>query len=138
MFSNASMSKTLAAYAAATFLLLALDGLWLGLLAKDFYHQGLGHLMADTPRWLPALLFYALYPLGLLYFAALPQGQDAGLAQALLRGALFGLFAYGTYDLSNWATLKEWPALVSVVDIAWGSLASCLATLAARLALDRF
>ena len=132
------MTTYLAAYAAATLLMLTLDGLWLGLLAKDFYQQGLGHLMGASPRWLPALLFYGLYPLGLLYFAVLPQSQDSGLAQALLRGALFGLFAYGTYDLSNWATLKDWPALVSVVDVAWGSLASCLATLAGRLALDRF
>jgi uncharacterized membrane protein len=118
--------------------MLALDGLWLGLLAKDFYQQGLGHLMATSPRWLPALLFYVLYPLGLLYFAVLPQNQDAGLAQALLRGALFGFFAYGTYDLSNLATLKDWPALVSVVDIAWGTLVSCLATLCGRVALERF
>jgi uncharacterized membrane protein len=118
--------------------MLALDGLWLGLLAKDFYQQGLGHLMADSPRWLPALLFYGLYPMGLLYFAVLPQSQDAGLAQSLLRGALFGLLAYGTYDLSNLATLKGWPVQVAVVDMAWGTLASCLATLAGRLALDRF
>ena len=132
------MTKYLASYAAAALLMLALDGLWLGLLAKDFYQQGLGHLMADSPRWLPALLFYGLYPVGLLYFAVLPQSQDAGLAQSLLRGALFGLFAYGTYDLSNLATLKGWPVQVAVVDIAWGMLASCLATLAGRLALDRF
>jgi uncharacterized membrane protein len=132
------MTKYFASYAAAVLLMLALDGLWLGLLAKDFYQQGIGHLMATSPRWLPALLFYGLYPIGLLYFAVLPQSQDAGLVQALLRGALFGLFSYGTYDLSNLATLKDWPALVSVVDVAWGTLASCLATLGGRLALDRF
>lgn len=132
------MTKYFAAYAAATLLILTLDGVWLGLLAKDFYQQGLGHLMATSPRWLPALMFYGLYPLGLLYFAVLPQSQDAGLNQALLRGALFGLFAYGTYDLSNLATLKDWPALVSVVDVAWGTLVSCLATWGGRLALDRF
>jgi uncharacterized membrane protein len=132
------MTKYLASYAAAAVLMLALDGLWLGLLAKDFYQQGLGHLMANSPRWLPALLFYVLYPLGLLYFAVLPQSQDAGLAQTMLRGALFGLFAYGTYDLSNLATLKDWPVLVSIVDVVWGILASCLAALGGRLALDRF
>jgi uncharacterized membrane protein len=132
------MTKYFASYAAIALLMLALDGLWLGLLAKDFYQQGLGHLMADSPRWLPALVFYGLYPVGLLYFAVLPQSQDAGLAQSLLRGALFGLFAYGTYDLSNLATLKGWPVQVAVVDIAWGTLASCLATLAGRLTLDRF
>jgi uncharacterized membrane protein len=132
------MTKYLAAYAAATLLMLVLDGLWLGLLAKDFYQQGLGHLMADSPRWLPALLFYGLYPLGLMYFAVLPQSPDDGLSQALLRGAMFGFFAYATYDLSNWATLKDWPALVSLADVAWGTLASCLAALAGRLALDRF
>jgi len=135
------MTKTLAAYAAATLLMLTLDGLWLGLLAKDFYQQGLGHLMADSPRWGPALLFYALYPLGLLVFAVLPTSQgmgSAGLASTLLRCALFGLMAYATYDLSNLATLKDWPLLVSVVDVAWGAFASCLATLAARLAYDRF
>jgi uncharacterized membrane protein len=132
------MTKYLASYAAAAVLMLALDGLWLGLLAKDFYQQGLGHLMANSPRWLPALLFYVLYPLGLLYFAVLPQSQDAGLAQTMLRGALFGLFAYGTYDLSNLATLKDWPVLVSIVDVVWGILASCLAALSGRLALDRF
>lgn len=132
------MTKILAAYAAATLLMLALDGLWLGLLAKDFYQQGLGHLMAESPRWLPALLFYLLYPLGLLYFAVLPQEPGVGLGHVLLRGALLGLFAYGTYDLSNWATLKDWPAQVAVVDMAWGAFSSCLATLAGRLALQRF
>jgi uncharacterized membrane protein len=135
------MTKYLAAYVAATLVMLALDGLWLGLLAKDFYRQGLGHLMADSPRWLPALLFYLLYPVGLMVFAVLPQGQDVlpqELAPALLRGALFGFFAYATYDLSNWATLKDWPATVSLVDVAWGTFASCLATLAGRLVLQRF
>jgi uncharacterized membrane protein len=132
------MTKYFAAYAAATLMMLALDGLWLGLVAKDFYQQGLGHLMAASPRWLPALLFYLLYPLGLLFFAVLPQAPGASLAQALLRGALFGFFAYATYDLSNLATLKDWPVPVAVVDVAWGVFASCLATLAGRLALDRF
>ena len=132
------MTKYLASYAAAALLMVALDGLWLGLLAKDFYRQGLGQLMAASPRWLPALLFYLLYPLGLLYFAVLPQNQDAGFVQAMWRGALFGLFAYGTYDLSNLATLKDWPALVSVIDIAWGTIVSCLATMGGRLAIDRF
>ena len=135
------MTKYLAAYAAATLLMLTLDGLWLGLLAKDFYQQGLGYLMAESPRWGPALLFYGLYPLGLLVFAVLPTSQGmetAGLAPALWRGALFGLIAYATYDLSNLATLKDWPVWVSAVDIAWGAFASCLATLAARLAYDRF
>ena len=99
------------------------------LIGLNVYRRGLSPSDLDT-AW--------LYPVGLLYFAVLPQSQDAGLAQSLLRGALFGLFAYGTYDLSNLATLKGWPVQVAVVDIAWGMLASCLATLAGRLALDRF
>jgi uncharacterized membrane protein len=132
------MNKHLAAYGAATLTLLALDGVWLGWLARDFYQQGLGHLMADSPRWLPALLFYAMYPLGLLYFALLPSSADTRWTWALRRGVLLGMFAYGTYDLSNWATLRDWPALVSLVDVAWGALASGLAALAGRWASHRF
>lgn len=131
------MNKTFAAYIATALLILAMDGLWLGFLAKDFYQHSIGHLMAANPRWLPALLFYGLYPLGLLYFAILPQSADTGLAQAALRGALFGFFAYGTYDLSNLATLKDWPALLSVVDVVWGTVVSCLAAVVGKLALDR-
>jgi uncharacterized membrane protein len=130
------MKKYVFSYFAAALVMLAFDGLWLGLLARDFYQQGIGHLMAARPRLDAALLFYALYTLGLvaLVLAPLAQSRRGTWKMAMLRGALFGLVAYGTYDLTNLATLRDWPVQVAWVDMAWGAWASAWATLAGRAA----
>ena len=117
------------AYGIALVAMAALDGVWLGWLARDFYKGELGALMADTVRWGPAALFYLLYPLGLVFLALQPQ--PASWFEAVLRCAAVGLVAYGTYDLSNLATLRGWSLRLCLVDIAWGTVASAVAGAAA-------
>lgn len=98
------------------------DFLWLGVVSKSFYRNQLGGLMAENVNWLPAILFYLLYAFGVTVFLMLPlMSGELALGKGLLLAALFGAVAYATYDLSNWATLKDWPAMVVFVDIAWGT-----------------
>ena len=128
------MRKFLIAYLGAFIAMLLLDGIWLGMVAMPAYQKGIGHLMASQPNIPVALLFYVGYPLGLAHFAVLPSFS---VARAARQGALFGLFAYGTYDLTNWSTMRDWPAQIALVDMAWGALASGLASLVAALVLRR-
>jgi uncharacterized membrane protein len=98
------------------------DGIWLGAVARTFYRRHLGFLMAERPNWTAAVAFYLIYVLGVTVFAVLP-GADAGsIGEAAWRGALFGLVAYATYDLTNAATLRGWPNVVTLVDMAWGTV----------------
>jgi uncharacterized membrane protein len=113
-------------YALTVAVLTALDMVWLGLAAKTFYRRQLGHLTADRVGWPAALLFYLLYAAGLLTFAVLPREGSGPIGQTAFSGALFGLFAYSTYDLTNLATLRKWPVLVTVVDILWGTTLSAV------------
>jgi uncharacterized membrane protein len=105
-----------------------IDAIWLGLVAKGLYQDAIGALMASTPNWVAAGLFYLLYPIGLLVFAIGKQdirGQDrAGRIAA--RAALFGFMAYMTYDLTNLATLRDWPVGLSVIDMLWGAALSAI------------
>ena len=130
------MNKYLAGYIAVALVIVALDMLWLGLIAKTMYQQAIGHLMAEQPRLLAAVLFYLLYAVGLLVFAVLPQAEDPAWARTLLMGALFGFFAYATYDLSNLATLRNWPIRFTVIDMAWGTALSAVSAGAGRAALN--
>lgn len=133
---TSSFAGYLAGYVAAVVVIVALDALWLGLIAKATYRAAIGHLMADKPKVPAALAFYALYPLGLMIFAIAPQAHDPALGSALVLGALFGFFAYGTYDLSNLATLKGWPVRLALIDMAWGTSLSATAALAGKAALN--
>jgi uncharacterized membrane protein len=97
-----------------------IDMLWLGVMAKGFYRNNLGHLLRPDVNWAAALIFYLLYIAGILVFATLPALEKHSLRQAIIMGALFGFFCYATYDLTNLATLKDWPVKVVFVDILWG------------------
>jgi uncharacterized membrane protein len=111
---------------------LILDAIWLGLIAQPFYQAQIGFLLAKNPNWLAAGAFYLLYVAGLVSFVvgpALRTGTPP--ARAARRGAFFGLVAYATYDLTNLATVDRWPLLLTVVDMAWGTLLGALTTLAA-------
>ncbi len=112
------------ALVATVLAMLVLDGIWLGLVARGFYRQHLGFLMADQVNWGAAVLFYGLYAIGLTVFVTMPSIDAGSVGTALWRGALFGLVAYATYDLTNQATLKGWPVIVTAVDLAWGVLLS--------------
>lgn len=100
----------------------AIDLLWLGVVAKNFYGQKLAHLLAPAVNWPAALLFYAIYIVGILLFAVKPALASQSWSTAAIWGGLFGFFTYATYDLTNLATLRDWPLQVVVVDIAWGTL----------------
>jgi uncharacterized membrane protein len=130
------MNKYLAAYAAALLVMLALDMLWLGVVAKALYRDGIGHLMADSPNIAAAVAFYLIYVAGLIGFVVAPYAEDPSWGRTLLVGALFGLVAYATYDLSNLATLKGWPVALAVMDIGWGAAISTVTAAAARLAMQ--
>lgn len=135
------MLKYFIAYCATVIVMIAIDLLWLGVIAKPLYQQGIGHLMAERPNLPVALLFYLLFPLGLMIFAVVPNAVDMASAtwsRALVGGALFGFFAYATYDLTNLATLKGWPLGLSIIDTLWGTLVSAAATAAGKAALDHF
>ena len=108
-------------YVAALVGFLAIDMLWLGVVARGFYRRQLGFLLADQVNWWAALSFYLLFVAGVLVFAVAPALQAGSLSRALLLGGLLGLLTYGTYDLTNLATVKGWPLLVTLVDLAWGT-----------------
>ncbi len=103
---------------------LAIDGLWLTVVAKDFYAKHLGFIMTKTPNLTAALLFYVIYIFTMVVLIISPALQKGSLMTAILTGALFGLCAYATYDLTNLATLKDWPLLVTIVDLIWGTVLS--------------
>ncbi|MFM9915374.1 MAG: DUF2177 family protein [Rhizobacter sp.] len=130
------MSRYLLAGAATALVMMALDALWLGFIAKPLYQDGLGHLMAERPNLWAAGAFYAIYALGLLVFAVMPHLGESGWRATAGSAALFGLVAYATYDLSNLATLKAWPIGLSLMDMAWGSAASAIAAVAGKAAAD--
>ena len=109
-------------YAIALPVFLAMDMVWLGLVAKNFYRNQIGFLMRTDINWAAAIVFYLLFVVGLVLFVIAPAIEKNSWLHALLFGALFGLITYATYDLSNLATLKDWPLLVTVVDLAWGAL----------------
>lgn len=103
---------------------LAIDGLWLTLIAKNFYAKHLGFLMAKTPNLTAAGIFYVIYVFTMVVLIISPALQKGSLMTAILTGALFGLCAYATYDLTNLATIKDWPLLVTIVDLIWGTVLS--------------
>ena len=98
-----------------------IDMIWLGVVAKGFYRRYLGPLMSPKVNWISALLFYLLFIVGLLVFVVRPALVGGAPLQALFYGALLGLISYATYDLTNLATLKDWPLLVTIVDLIWGT-----------------
>ena len=102
----------------------AIDMVWLGVVARTFYRKYLGFLMAPSPNWIAAIIFYLLFIVGILVFVVLPGLEDNSLKTTLLRAALFGLITYATYDLTNLATVKDWPMLITIVDMAWGTALS--------------
>jgi len=118
------MMRYLKLYLVSLAAFFAIDMLWLGLVARSFYQQYLGFLMAPSPNWFAAILFYLLFIVGILVFVVLPGLEANSLKTTLSRAALFGLITYATYDLTNLATLKDWPALLSIVDMLWGTFLS--------------
>ena len=109
-------------YFLALVIFLGIDALWLGLVAPGFYRSQIGHLMAETPNLFAAGIFYLLFVGALVYFVIEPALRLGSTRDAWVRGALFGLVTYATYDLTNLATLRDWPLFVTIVDLAWGTI----------------
>ena len=107
------------AYAAAFVAFVAADMVWLGLMVNRVYRPALGDILIPGVNLPPAIIFYLLFPVGLLIFAVLPALKSESTAMALGYGALFGFFTYATYDLSNYATLRNWTVQVTAIDMAW-------------------
>ena len=131
------MLKLLVSYLTTTVVMVVIDMVWLGVIAKPMYQAGIGHLMAEKPNIAAAISFYALFPVGLMIFAILPEAANAGWQRTALLGALFGFFTYATYDLTNLATLKNYPLQLALIDILWGSLVSAVAATAGKLIFSR-
>lgn len=98
----------------------AIDMVWLGLVAKNFYAKHIGFLMKPDVNWMAAIIFYLLFIVGAVVFVIMPALEQKSWVHALFYGALFGLITYATYDLTNLATVRDWPVLVTVVDLIWG------------------
>jgi len=118
------------AYLATALVFLAADAIWLGLAMKGFYARQLGDLLRDQPDLMIAGLFYLVYAGGIVLFAVAPALQSGSWRIALGYGAALGLLAYGTYDATNLATIRGWPAVVSVVDMLWGVLVTSITAVA--------
>lgn len=112
-------------YALTLPVFLLVDMVWLGIVAKGFYRKHLGYLLSPEVNWAAALGFYLLFIAGILMFAVLPALEKNSWGRAAALGAMFGLMTYATYDMTNLATVRNWPVIVTVVDILWGM---CLCT----------
>jgi uncharacterized membrane protein len=108
-------------YMVAVVVFFGIDLIWLGVVAQRFYQNQIGFLLSPRVNWPAAISFYLLYIIGLLYFAVRPALYNSSWQTALFTGAFFGFITYATYDLTNLATLKDWPLLVTVVDLLWGT-----------------
>lgn len=129
--------KFLVHYLIVLVVFFAVDLVWLGVIAKDLYAKLLGHLMAKSVNWPAAMIFYLIFILGLVIFVIQPTLADGNLIKGLGLAALFGLVTYSTYDLTNLATLRDWPILITIIDLAWGTTLSTLVTLISVLILQR-
>ena len=118
------MSKYAIPYLTALVVMVALDMLWLRVIAVDWYRDGMGNLLAEQPNLVAAALFYFLYPVGIVIFGVQLDHPEQGVMQAVMMGALFGFFSYATYDLTNLAVIRNWPLHLSVIDLAWGTAVS--------------
>lgn len=114
-------------YIVTLIIFFAIDIIWLGFVAKDIYKEYLGFLMREKTNWIAAIIFYMVYIVGLIFFAINPALQKDSFMYAAIVGGFFGLITYATYDMTNLATLKDWPIFITAIDITWGTVL-CSAT----------
>lgn len=113
-------------YIIAFIVFLVIDAIWLLFISKNLYKKEIGHLMADKPKLIAALIFYLVFLVGLVYFVINPGIESKDIAKLLFSAALFGFITYATYDLTNLATLKEWPLKITIIDLMWGTSLSTI------------
>lgn len=131
------MLKFVPAYLTTLIIMLVIDIIWLSIVAKPIYQQGIGHLMALQPNLAFASLFYLIYVFGLTKQAIAPYSLTKGIKNTFLAGSSFGFFVYASYDLTNLALLKDWPLGLSLLDITWGTLLSGVSAAAGKWVFDR-
>lgn len=129
---------TVKSYLITVVVFFAFDLTWLGLIAKKMYADKLGYIMSPQINWLPAIVFYLLFVVGLLLMVIFPAIEKKSWTHALLYGLLFGLVTYATYDLTNLATLKNWPLSITIIDLLWGSFLSAATSVISFLAIQKF
>lgn len=122
--------QPLIAYLGTAVVFFAIDFVWLAFVAKGFYAQQLGPLMRESPNLAIAGVFYVVYVVGIVVFAVLPALREESWASALGLGILLGVVAYGTYDITNLSTIKDWPLTMSIVDLVWGGVLTGVAATA--------
>jgi len=132
------MRSPIIAYFSGLIVMGVLDGAWLGFATSRIYKPGIGPLMADKPVAAAAIIFYLLYAAGVAYLITLPALAAGSLGSAATRGAVLGLIAYGTYDLTSLAILRGWPVNVTVIDMIWGAILTGLTASAAYLITRKF
>jgi uncharacterized membrane protein len=128
--------KYVIAYAGTLIAFVAVDLIWLGVVAKAFYRAQLDDLLAEKYNFGAAALFYLAYPLGVVIFAVVPAFASGSWLEAAVWGAMLGLFAYGTYDLTNLATLRNWPLRLTAIDLLWGTVLTAFAAACGQLAVN--
>ncbi len=132
------MRRSLVALGVVIVVMGVLDAIWLGTMVPAVYRPQMGTLLSDNPVWAAAGAFYLLYAIGLVALVVLPSlGGERPVRDAALRGVLFGLVAYGTYDLTNLATMRDWPVIVTAIDMSWGASLTAVTSLAAAWATRR-
>lgn len=131
------MAYYLKLYFSTLLVFFAVDMVWLGMVARTFYRDQIGFLMAPSVNWLAAFLFYLLFIVGILVFVVLPGLKSGSTRDTLLKAALFGLITYATYDLTNLATVKDWPVAITIIDMIWGTFLAS-ATTAASFFIGRW
>ncbi len=132
------MTEYLVAYAGCAIVMAVLDFAWLSAMVGPVYRRNLPGMLADTPNMAAAVAFYLIYIVGILIFAVQPALVNGNWKMAAAYGALFGFFAYATYDLTNLATLKVWSLRVSLIDMAWGAALTAISASAGSFAVFKF
>ncbi len=117
---------------------LVIDLIWLGFIAKNLYAKYLGYIMANNINWTAAIIFYVIFVGGILFFVINPALEKDSISYAVTAGALFGFITYATYDLTNLATLEDWPLFITIVDLLWGSFLSAGTSLGGFLIIRTF
>jgi uncharacterized membrane protein len=131
------MAAFLKTYGIAFVVFTVIDLVWLGFIANNLYKKYLGFIMRPSPNWAVAIVFYLVYLAGVVFFVINPALAKQSWKYALFAGMFFGFITYATYDLTNLATLKDWPPLITVIDLIWGTTLGGLVSVITYLVVSR-
>lgn len=132
------MSNWIKMYMTSLVIFLAIDFVWLAFIAKKMYSQYLGYIMTKNILWWAAILFYMIFVAGLLFFVIEPSVKKQSIEYAVYAGAFFGVVAYATYDLTNLSTIKDWPIIITVLDLIWGAFISACTSGVSYMVIRKF